>query len=175
MKLNALFSTSSDDYETPQELYDSLNSVFRFTLDPCSRYPIEAQKRISAAIHYTPDDDGLSKEWGNNSTFINPPYSKSKLWIKKAMDEFDKRRVYNKPEPIVLLIPARTDTKAMHELLAHPYAKVIFLKGRIKFDKTKKTNAPFPSCIVILSQSSIMDKLYNVGNMKMVSSWIMEI
>ena len=31
-----LFSSDSCEWETPQYLFDSLNSEFHFTLDPCS-------------------------------------------------------------------------------------------------------------------------------------------
>lgn len=32
----ALFSSNSDEWKTPQELYKELNERFKFTLDPCS-------------------------------------------------------------------------------------------------------------------------------------------
>lgn len=31
-----MFSSKSDEWETPQELYDELNKEFHFTLDPCA-------------------------------------------------------------------------------------------------------------------------------------------
>ena len=48
----------------------------------------------------------------------------------------------------VFLLPVRTDTLWMHELVL-PYAKEIrFIKGRLKF-RDAKNSAPFPSMIVI--------------------------
>lgn len=32
----ALFTSNSDEWETPSELYTRLNKKFGFTLDPCS-------------------------------------------------------------------------------------------------------------------------------------------
>ncbi len=56
---------------------------------------------------------------------------------------------------MVMLLPARTDTKAFHDYIwdneAHrPYCdvEVRFLKGRIKFVGAKH-GAPFPSMVVV--------------------------
>lgn len=48
---------------------------------------------------------------------------------------------------VVMLIPARTDTKAFHEFIYHQ-AEIRFVKGRLKFNDGKNP-APFPSMIVI--------------------------
>ena len=36
MVSKTLFSSNSDEWETPRDLYDKLNERFKFTLDPCS-------------------------------------------------------------------------------------------------------------------------------------------
>ena len=37
MALNkALFSSDKEDWETPQDFFDSLNEEFHFNLDPCA-------------------------------------------------------------------------------------------------------------------------------------------
>ena len=48
---------------------------------------------------------------------------------------------------VVMLIPARTDTRWFHDYIYHK-AEVRFLKGRLKFGDAKN-NAPFPSMIVV--------------------------
>ena len=123
-----MFSSLKQDWETPKELYDSLNNEFHFDFDPC---PIN------------PDFNGLAIEWGK-CNFVNPPY-KSKLqdaFIKKGFEEWKKGKT------IVFLIPARTDTKRFHAYLL-PHAEIRFIKGRITF-KGSKHPAPFPSMICIL-------------------------
>ena len=155
----ALYSHDSDEYETPQWLFNLLNNVFHFELDPCAKPQIESQKRIKTRFVMTQDFDGLTKTWNNYSTFVNPPYSKVRKWVEKAMIEFNERASNEKkPAPIVLLVPARTDTKWFHKIAEHPYCKLLLLKGRLKFHNTK-TSAPFPSCIIILSPSSYLEKL----------------
>jgi len=163
-----LYSRDSDEYQTPPYLYDFLDGIFHFTLDPCASLQIERQKRINTKVKYTIYDNGLNKNWINYSTFINPPYSQIKRWIDKALYEFDRRletfsksQGLMKPSSIVLLVPARTDTKWFHKIADHPYAKVILLKGRLQFDKSKRSKAPFPSCIFVLSSASIFEPLAN--------------
>jgi len=123
---HVLFSSQKQDWETPDHIYNKLNEEFNFDFDPC---PVN------------PEFDGLSIEWGK-CNFVNPPYNKLKEWIKKAFQE------YNKGKTVVLLIPARTDTKAFHDYL-YNRAEIRFIKGIIKF-KGAVYNAPFPSMICIL-------------------------
>jgi site-specific DNA-methyltransferase (adenine-specific) len=47
----------------------------------------------------------------------------------------------------VMLIPARTDTRAFHEYIYHK-AEIRFVKGRLKFGNAQNS-APFPSMVVV--------------------------
>jgi site-specific DNA-methyltransferase (adenine-specific) len=78
--------------------------------------------------------------------FCNPPYgSVIKDWVKKAHDE---GYVYKRKDTVVvMLIPARTDTKYFHNYILGK-AEIRFIKGRLKFGDSKNS-APFPSMIVI--------------------------
>lgn len=49
---------------------------------------------------------------------------------------------------VVMLLPARTDTKWFHEYICGK-AEIRFIEGRLKFGGAKN-NAPFPSMIVVL-------------------------
>lgn len=63
-------------------------------------------------------------------------------WIEKAYkthEEFG--------NTIVMLLPARTDTKAFHKFIYHK-AEIRFIQGRLKFGNSKNS-APFPSMLVI--------------------------
>lgn len=50
---------------------------------------------------------------------------------------------------VVMLIPARTDTKWFHEYI-YKKAEIRFIKGRLKFGDSKNS-APFPSMVVIFN------------------------
>nr|DAW24325.1 MAG TPA: DNA N-6-adenine-methyltransferase [Caudoviricetes sp.] len=46
-----------------------------------------------------------------------------------------------------MLIPARTDTRYFHDYIQYR-SEIRFIRGRLKFGNSK-TNAPFPSMLVI--------------------------
>lgn len=137
----ALFTSNSDEWFTPQSFFDEINKEFNFSMDAA------ATKKNAKCINYwTKETDGLKQDWRGWVVYCNPPYSEIKLWVEKAYHES------LKGTKIVLLIPVRTDTKYFHSFI-YGKAKLRFIKGRIKFecdDKTKKLNsAPFPSMLVI--------------------------
>lgn len=134
-----LFTSKTDEWETPQELFDELNKEFKFTLDPCA-----TKKTAKCKKYYTKEDDGLVQDWQGEVVFCNPPYGRAmKHWVKKCSDESKKLNTV-----VVMLIPARTDTIYFHEFIYNK-AEIRFLKGRLKFSDSKNS-APFPSMIVII-------------------------
>lgn len=134
-----LFSSNSEEWGTPQALFDELNQKYKFTLDPCA-----TSENAKCKKFFTKENDGLKQSWKNERVFCNPPYGKAiKFWIKKA--DFE---IKNGAKLIVLLIPARTDTKFFHEFIYKKH-EIIFLKGRLHFNESKNS-APFPSMIVIM-------------------------
>ena len=57
-------------------------------------------------------DDGLSKSWNGERVFCNPPYGKEiSKWVKKAYQENENGTF------VVMLLPARTDTKYFHDYI----------------------------------------------------------
>lgn len=133
----SLFSSASVEWATPWPLYNQLDEEFHFNLDPCCTH-----ENAKCKDHYTQIEDGLSQDWGGKRVFCNPPYGRElPKWIKKCHDEARNGTL------VVMLIPARTDTKAFHEFIYHK-AEIRFIKGRIKFGDAKSA-APFPSMIVI--------------------------
>ena len=56
--MNVHFSSNTDNWATPQKVFNELNNEFNFTLDPCAT---DINKKC--AKYYTKDDDGLSKSW----------------------------------------------------------------------------------------------------------------
>ena len=104
MNTEVMFSSKSIEWETPQALFDDLNNEFHFTLDPCSTHA-----NAKCDKHFTIVEDGLKQSWEGETVFCNPPYGKAlPLWIKKAAQSAGNGTT------VVMLIPARTDTKAFH-------------------------------------------------------------
>ena len=133
----ALFSTGKNDWATPQDFFDALNSEFHFTLDPCADHINHKCDK-----YYTVKEDGLLQDWENEVVFCNPPYSvkEQNEWVKKCYEE-------SRHATVVMLLPARTDTDRFHRYIL-PYAEIRFVKGRLKFGGSKDS-APFPSMVVI--------------------------
>ena len=144
MVSKALFSSKSDEWSTPNKIYDDLNNEFNFNLDPCS-----SEVNHKCENYFTIEDDGLSKSWGGYRVFCNPPYSNIAAWVKKAWQESTKDNTL-----VVLLIPARTDTKYFHEYI-YQRSEIRFIKGRLKFGESKNS-APFPSMIVIFRAGGLI-------------------
>lgn len=139
MNTETLFSTGTDDWETPPAFFAALNKEFGFTVDvaaddgnhKCSRY-------------YTEGENGLLQDWGGETVWCNPPYSRGQqdIFVKKAYEESKKPGT-----TVVMLIPARTDTERFHDYILGK-AEIRFIKGRIKFVGAQH-GAPFPSMVVI--------------------------
>lgn len=140
----SLFSSSTDLWATPQDLFDSLNDEFHFDLDPCA-----TPENAKCKLYFTQKDDGLSKNWKGYRVFCNPPYGKSiAKWVEKCYNEGQKPNTL-----VVMLIPARTDTAYFHDYIYNK-AEIRFIRGRIKFGNAKN-NAPFPSMIVIYGRNTV--------------------
>ena len=81
MNTELMFSSVSNEWETPQDFYDELNKEFNFTLDPCCQeYNHKCEK------YYTSEMDGFNKSWKGEVVFCNPPYGKEiGKWVKNVM------------------------------------------------------------------------------------------
>lgn len=134
---NALFSSKSDEWSTPQDVFDQLNCEFQFDLDPCA-----TENNHKTDYYFTVEQNGLVQDWSGHKVFCNPPYSAIDKWVEKAFRE--SRHDYT---TVVLLIPARTDTRYFHNFI-YNRSEIRFIKGRIKFGHSKNS-APFPSMVVI--------------------------
>jgi phage N-6-adenine-methyltransferase len=133
------FASRSNEWPTPQWLFDDLNREFCFTLDPCSTHA-----NAKCARHFTSDENGLAQDWSRDVVFMNPPYGRQiGLWMRKACESAETGAC------VVCLVPARTDTKWWHRFAMR--GEIRFFQGRLKFG-TAKNSAPFPSALVILKR-----------------------
>lgn len=132
-----LFSSDSDEWETPQSVFDALDKEFGFTLDPCA-----TDENHKCKTYFTKEIDGLKQKW-SGTVFMNPPYGrKIGIWIEKAFKESEL------DVTVVCLLPARTDTKWFHKFCMK--GEIRFIKGRLHFGNSKQ-GAPFPSMIVVFN------------------------
>lgn len=126
----------SDNWSTPEYLYNELNNEFKFNFDPC---PINPKK------------DGLKISWGTRN-FINPPYSRKlkTAFVIKAIKESKRGKL------CVLLLPVSTSTKLFHDHIKPNAKEIRFIRGRVKFigintkSRHATDNGMHDSMIVIL-------------------------
>lgn len=145
-KLDVHFKSNSDEYSTPQYIFDYYNKIYYFDFDICS-----TADNTKCEEYATKDDDILNSNWDyGDSIWCNPPYSQLRLWIEKAYTEV----LYGVCRSVVMLIPARTDTITWHKYICK--GDVTFLKGRLKFSNSKNS-APFPSAIVVFNRHILLN------------------
>ena len=131
---NVHFMSTTDQWATPQWFFDELDKEFNFNLDPCAD-----STNHKCDKYFTKEQNGLEMDWGGYTVYCNPPYGREiGRWVKKAAES---------GTTVVMLLPARTDTKWFHEYI-YGKAEVRFIKGRLKFGDSKNS-APFPSMVVI--------------------------
>lgn len=139
--MNVHFSSQTNEWSTPQDFFDKLNEEFNFEVDLCAD---ESNHKCDS--YYSKLTDGLSHSWDNLRCWCNPPYGREiGKWVKKASEAVG--------GVVVMLIPARTDTRYFHEYIYQkPNVEICFLKGRLKFGGSKNS-APFPSMVVIFKSN----------------------
>jgi len=134
-QLDVHFSSRSNDWSTPTDLFNELNDVFHFDLDACAD-----ADNAKCPRYFTKEQNALMQQW-RGTVWMNPPFGRE---IAKFM-----RKAYEESllgATVVCLVSSRTDTDWWHR-----YAKrghFIFLRGRLKFGNAE-SSAPFPSAIVI--------------------------
>lgn len=135
MNSAVFYSSKTDMWATPQDFFDALDAEFHFTLDACA-----VKENAKCAAYYTPEQNGLDQPW-TGQVWCNPPYGRNVgQWVKKAHDTAS-------GGGIVMLLPARTDTRWFHDYI-YGKTEVRFIKGRLKFGGCQNA-APFPSMVVI--------------------------
>ena len=139
--MNAYMPLSkTDNWSTPQNLFDELNAMHNFTLDVAASSTNHKTPIWCGLDHENPGmSDGLGITWEGNRVWCNPPYGRViKDWVKKAHQE-------SRHAEIVMLLPARTDTAWFHDYAIQH--KVTFIRGGLKFGG-QVGSAPFPSILV---------------------------
>ena len=153
-----MFSKASDEWSTPQDLFDALSCEWTFALDVAA-----TAENTKCANYFTREDNALTLNWlayivrhqlSSVVCWMNPPYSRVREFINKAKSEAAHGCI------VVCLVPARTDTRWWHDYVWNrttnaPYdgVEIRFIKGRLKFGGVAQ-GAPFPSVVIIFRPSA---------------------
>ena len=139
------FNSKKQEWETPIELFNPLNNEFHFTLDVCAD---EYNKKVNR--YFSEKENGLLQDWSNDICWMNPPYKKTNIWLKKALEESEKGAT------VVCLVPSRTNTNWWHNYCMK--GEIRFIKGRPKF-KGCTHGLPQPLSIIIFRGKTFRSKL----------------
>lgn len=136
MITEAMFSSKTDDWATPQDFFDVWNALYDLELDVCADH-----NNAKCENYFTKEHDGLQQDWQAKRCWMNPPYGREiGKWMEKAYQESQRGAI------VVCLVPARTDTSWWHDYAMQ--GAITFIRGRLKFGDSKNS-APFPSAVVV--------------------------
>lgn len=96
----ALTSSATDNWETPQWLFDKYDAVYHFTLDAAS-----SDENAKVANHYTARDNGLLQKWGGWYGLIHRMEDRLVSGLRKPTKRAKTERrscVFSRPGPIQL-------------------------------------------------------------------------
>jgi len=133
--VRTIYSSKTDLWETPQDLFKRFDDQYHFDIDLCA-----LPENAKCERYFTPQDDALKQEW-SGVCWCNPPYGRQLVkWVAKAATS---------NATVVMLLPARTDTRWFHEYCL-PHGKVEFIRGRVHFGGSVNP-APFASMVVVFN------------------------
>ena len=102
----AAMTSDRSDWETPRDLFGRLDAFWHFDLDAAA-----SDENHLCADYYTKETDGLAHSWAGRRVWCNPPYGRDVArWVEKAY-----RETRDGVTCVVMLIPARTDTRWYHD------------------------------------------------------------
>ena len=134
--------SGTDVWLTPPAI---LKALGEFDLDPCSSLD---RPWDTAKHHYTIEDDGLAQDWFGR-VWCNPPYG-------PGMAPFLKRMVEHGNG--IVLIFARTETRAFFDYVWSKADAILFIKGRLKFhtpDGRTGGTAGSPSVLIAYGEENV--------------------
>ena len=140
MSVRAPVTSQSDEWCTPQWLFDALNHEFGFNFDAAAN---ESNAKCLAFSSDIQNDERLQQS--NLRIFCNPPYSNIEMFIDIAIRD---------NHPWIFLLPAgRTDNDWFHTLRRSPKVRFRYFRKRVAFisDGVAMKSPPFTPMVVIIN------------------------
>lgn len=146
-----MHSSESVHWNTPPEVLDCIRRKWpEVLLDPCAN----AGSIVQPKLYFDGvNADGLAESWQKSGlVYVNPPYGRAiKSWTAKCAAEGVKAVDESNGTEIILLGPARTDTKWFHRDILRTANAVLLWEGRLTF-LNAPAPAPFPSFVAYWGQ-----------------------
>lgn len=90
----ALLSSQTDEWATPQELFDKLDATFHFTLDPCA-----TEENHKCEKYFTREQDGLKQDWGGGDYLVQSALREDNQRLGQEMRTTSRNRRHANPGP----------------------------------------------------------------------------
>ena len=132
-------SSNSQEYETPDNLFNPLHEEFDFKMDLAA-----SDKNFKVELFYDKLSDGLSYDWTETS-WLNPPFVEVKKWVRKAFEDSTK---YN--STIVMLVMVKANTNWWRDYVMKA-KEVRFINQKVQFKNTSQ-GLRFPTCIIVFGR-----------------------
>jgi phage N-6-adenine-methyltransferase len=139
-----------DDWETPKELFEKLDSIFEFSFDLAA-----SEKNKKTKKFFSVKEDSLSQDWNDifGTAFLNPPFSKAKSFFKKASES---------KNPIVAIYKSANVESQTWQDFIFPHAQVFFLRGRVNFEGKENATSPTFGSALIFYRTRMSDALSTI-------------
>ena len=132
------YTQKRNQWQTPHPLFDYLNEIHRFKADMTA-----SSDDSLCSIYYR---DSLEIDWPFGWLWCNPPFSRCKEFVRKAIHE----NVRDKRIKTLLVLPGnRTDQDWWHDLVEYG-ARVHYLRGRVNYVPPPGIKASSPSFASVL-------------------------
>ena len=148
--------SKNDEWYTPKYIVDYFG---KFDYDPATTK--EKAEEFNIPFYDTIETDGLTKNWDSfNNIWINPPFTKKKEFIQKAVETYNKTKAN-----IYIIIPVSyLTTKQFYEIV--PSAILYLPNGRISFERENNISTPALGTIIIKLSDEWSIKLINLTKIK---------
>tara|TARA_R110000851_G_scaffold229501_1_gene382185 strand:- start:44 stop:547 length:504 start_codon:yes stop_codon:yes gene_type:complete len=110
-----------DLWQTPIEIFKSLDLEFDFTCDVAS-----SKENTLCSVHIDEKQNALAIDEWSSSNWCNPPYSNIGPWVDKAIEQ------HSLGNTTVMLVPSDTSVKWFKNAFMS-CSEVRFITGRISF------------------------------------------
>lgn len=117
---------SSDEFGTPQRMFDALHDEFSFTIDACA-----TKKNAKLPKYYSKENSAFGQDFSNERVFCNPPYSRGNVKDFFLL-AYNWTRQESAAKVWVLLIPTYTERDWYHDFRSK--FEVRMIRQRIQFE-----------------------------------------
>lgn len=120
----------NDNWQTPDDLWQTINFFHMIETDPCAGSDMTGgETHIGSMNNIRPPQNGLDLPWPG-VTYMNPPFSQKKKWLKKAVEEVKN----GSATTVYAVTPDSTDVMSWwHKYIAEEAICSFFPYGRIEY------------------------------------------